>query len=877
LEEEQIWNYYFYKIYFMDLSLTKGRRNLMPGTQKRSSSFWLLMFIAILLLFLFPHQVEAETLNVCPSGCEYSSIQAAVDASAAGDTITVASGTYTENVTIGKQLTLVGTDAIIDGGGSGIVVLVTAEGVEISGFTVQNSGATEADASIGVIGVSSVYIYDNIIRNNAIGVGLGGVTTALIEDNTFKNNYIGVGISHSPIDGTPSTANTINGNQITDSIHSGIYGDQDCDGNQLLNNTITSSVGTADGIYLWKSAGNTITANTLIDNSQFGIHLQGSSNASISGNTITGNLDGIRIRPSGYPLDDGDPVYPFYPFNIAQNNTISGNQQYDVLIQIPLTLAGEPKPEVLQDVLDQAPDGSTLMVPAGSAPYSKTGGFTINANDVTLLLEDGAVFTGGSPAFTINGDDVTIQGGILDGGGSTTDPGVFVSAGADNFILRDAEVTGWRDGLELAGSVTSFKIYNNWFHDNSESGLQIDSGVVLDGVVTIEGNLFKENGGAGIQNDSAAGVEAEYNSWGHIDGPAAGDTVSTNVDADPWTYIEFYLDMEPDTGAVLREVVEGESFSVSLKLDAHKLYGLSFKLNWDTNYLDFDSLALNAYWLDKCDYTYAPGEINYVCYMIYDTLELDESGHTFMSLNFNTEIGSALPGNGPWESFFDISHLEADTSAGAVGGVKIWVNNAGYGAPSLSERDITDADDGKLVINGIANYSGYVDLEGRTDDSGAYVQVLSDQDKVASEIFADATSVSSGAYYTAHLSPNVLLLGNTYSLFIDRELYLPTTVMAIDDNIIPNPIIPDVWYHSKLLTTRLYTPLSTVTLLGGDATNDNVIDILDAGCIGRDYGLTPAACGSGGTSDVNGDGVVDIDDLTLMSGNYTKNYSPWTP
>jgi hypothetical protein len=71
--------------------------------------------------------------------------------------------------------------------------------------------------------------------------------------------------------------------------------------------------------------------------------------------------------------------------------------------------------------------------------------------------------------------------------------------------------------------------------------------------------------------------------------------------------------------------------------------------------------------------------------------------------------------------------------------------------------------------------------------------------------------------------------------------------------------------------------LANVLLLGGDANNDNVIDILDAGCIGRDYGQTPQACGVGGSSDVNGDGVVDMADLTLMSGNYTKNYSPWIP
>jgi hypothetical protein len=275
-------------------------------------------------------------------------------------------------------------------------------------------------------------------------------------------------------------------------------------------------------------------------------------------------------------------------------------------------------------------------------------------------------------------------------------------------------------------------------------------------------------------------------------------------------------------------------------------------------------------------------ELSYRCNLEYPDVERDTVAETLLTINV-TANGSGLTGNGPWESFFDISHLEADTSAGGVSGVKIWVNNAGFGDPSAPERDISDADDGKLIITGIANYSGTVILEGRNgtgtinDNSGATVTVYSVADKSTSIAMASATSAVNGSYYTAHLSPQVLILGNSYALFIDRDLYLPTTVMAIDDNIIPNPTIPTVWYHSKLLTTRLYTPLNRVTLLGGDATNDDVIDILDAGCIGRDYGSTPASCGSGGTSDVNGDGVVDILDLALMSTNYTKNYSPWNP
>jgi hypothetical protein len=53
-------------------------------------------------------QAHAATLTVCPQGCAYSTIQAAVSAARAGDTIVVAPGTYTEQLSIGKDLVLRG-------------------------------------------------------------------------------------------------------------------------------------------------------------------------------------------------------------------------------------------------------------------------------------------------------------------------------------------------------------------------------------------------------------------------------------------------------------------------------------------------------------------------------------------------------------------------------------------------------------------------------------------------------------------------------------------------------------------------------------------------------------------------------------------------
>ena len=69
------------------------------------------LLIAVLLLAGSAH---AATLTVCSSGCDYSSIQAAIDAANIGDTIKVQGGTYNEDVVINKdvQLTYLGAVSV---------------------------------------------------------------------------------------------------------------------------------------------------------------------------------------------------------------------------------------------------------------------------------------------------------------------------------------------------------------------------------------------------------------------------------------------------------------------------------------------------------------------------------------------------------------------------------------------------------------------------------------------------------------------------------------------------------------------------------------------------------------------------------------------
>ena len=73
---------------------------------------------------------------------DFNEIQDAINAATGGDEIWVYAGFYEENIEIDKSLIIIGGfngTSVIDGGGNGDVVRITAASVEFEKFTVQNS------------------------------------------------------------------------------------------------------------------------------------------------------------------------------------------------------------------------------------------------------------------------------------------------------------------------------------------------------------------------------------------------------------------------------------------------------------------------------------------------------------------------------------------------------------------------------------------------------------------------------------------------------------------------------------------------------------------------------------------------------------------
>jgi nitrous oxidase accessory protein len=126
----------------------------------------------LLLAFLCPSAARATTLEV-GAGSRYRVIADAVQAAAAGDEIVVHPGVYREHLTIDRALVVrADGEAILEGGGEGTVVRVTAGPTIIRGFAFRGSGESllGEDAAIRVQGAAGSVIDQNRIADTLFGI-----------------------------------------------------------------------------------------------------------------------------------------------------------------------------------------------------------------------------------------------------------------------------------------------------------------------------------------------------------------------------------------------------------------------------------------------------------------------------------------------------------------------------------------------------------------------------------------------------------------------------------------------------------------------------------------------------------------------------------
>jgi parallel beta-helix repeat protein len=328
----------------------------------------------------------------------YTTIQAAVDAANSGDTISVAPGIYTEQVTVPvakDNLTIVsqqlGAAEIVAPAtltGAPDIVRISANAVTFENFTI--SGPSDGiEAGIRIDSGGSATVRNNLVTQiygSIFGAGLGiGVLikggNGTISDNTITQ-YEKAGIVADDASSSARIAGNLvvgvgpndvigqNGIEISNGARGSIVY------NDVSQNIFSPQTYVATGILLSNAAPTTVVANAATQN-DVGILVSGTKGATLFNNDLSDStFDGIELR-------DGTT------YTVVSSNHSHDNQLDGIYIDATATNNTITRNVLMQNGYLDAEDLSTGKGTAGTANTWSKNMFTTSSPSGLLSRRDG--------------------------------------------------------------------------------------------------------------------------------------------------------------------------------------------------------------------------------------------------------------------------------------------------------------------------------------------------------------------------------------------------------------------------------------------------------------------------------------------------------
>ncbi|MFA9460048.1 nitrous oxide reductase family maturation protein NosD [Thiohalorhabdus methylotrophus] len=260
-----------------------------------------------LLALLCTVSLPLSAAEVRPAPGE--SLQTVVARAAEGDTVVVPAGRHpVNNLTLTKPLTLLGREgAVLDGGGSGDVIRVSAPGIAIRNLEIRDSGMDLNAMNAGVFveqEAAGTRIEECFIDHTAWGVWVDGAHAPVIRGNRIHGNTEVV----SPERGNGIQLWNVSGALVAD--------------NEVWE--------TRDGIYIEVSHGGNVIHANHFHHLRYGVHYMYSHRNEVTGNRTNNTRAGYALMMSDglevhHNRSDGDEDYGFL-LNYVKKSAIHHNR-----------------------------------------------------------------------------------------------------------------------------------------------------------------------------------------------------------------------------------------------------------------------------------------------------------------------------------------------------------------------------------------------------------------------------------------------------------------------------------------------------------------------------------------------------------------------
>ena len=426
----------------------------------------------MLFLLLAISQTFGATRTVCSSGATYTSIQSAINAANAGDTISICDGTYNENnIQITKNnLTILGAsgnrDNVIINRSYGNIFVIQAANATIKNLTIVSSTYGIRDNN----DASGSHTFENLAFNTSdTSIYLSNHANAC----TFKNLAITTNISGIYLDWYIDGAHTFQDITISARDYYGIYTVRGA--GSFSNVTITSG---STGIHLGSKYLATFNTISVKNRAGYGINLNNTENYSY--NHTFKNLS-INSYDTGLYVEQGKKV-------TVQDSTITSSAGYGIYFESAVDGANEFSNVTISSYYSgiYCLSGLALLEDFDITSQALYG--IQIPNDQSTIIHRGTIVSSYYSIYITSGssESVTIEDVSLS---SQNSRGIYLVACSSALINRVC-ITKATEGIYTEWNAKRVTITNSKISGNSDNGVSIHSNSGSGNKATVTNNCF---------------------------------------------------------------------------------------------------------------------------------------------------------------------------------------------------------------------------------------------------------------------------------------------------------------------------------------------------------------------------------------------------